>query len=427
MLGHVLADRVRLEGPGHLGQGDGVEQHDRLPVSTGGDALDGGLEEVHVAAAYPGHGAGQVDHDRGGQGVVHGHRLGHRLNEPSQLHGIRERPAVDRGLEDGAHPVLLALNTAEVPVRQGVALPGVDKGLLAGEPVGPGGQDVVRVRGVLPAGEVQGLGQGDIDPAQLVGQGLEGLKIRNGEMVNMDPGDVLHRPDQQRGASPGVGGVDLGPRVVVHDVVGRDRHPGVARDGHNVDPLPVPADLHDHNRVGALGTHLPLGGVLGVDPGVRAQDQEGDGLAGRAGGVGRAAPQAREGVAQVLDAAQEAADEQDQPDPGPRNEHQEHQQHRGRLVPDHPGAAPVVVVPGRDLLALGRGALEQGGGVLQAVHEQLVGGVVQGHLGGSPGPPIGSARVTIGGRPVGGGGTAVWALAGGAVVRRTDVRGTIGG
>ena len=132
-------------------------------------------------------------------------------------------------------------------------------------------------------------------------------------------------------------------------------------------------------------------------------------------------------VVTKLDAAQEAADEQDQPDPGPRNERQEHQQHRGRLVPDHPGAAPVVVVPGRDLLALGRGALEQGGGVLQAVHEQLVGGVVQGHLGASPGPPIGSARVTIGGRPVGGGGTAVWALAGGAVVRRTDVRGTIGG
>ena len=114
------------------------------------------------------------------------------------------------------------------------------------------------------------LGRLEVDahPADLVGQGDEGLEIRHREVIDVNPGEVLHGVDRQRRAAIGVGGVDLALTMT------GDVHPGVAGDRHDRDGLPVAADLQDHDRISTLGALRPLGRVGCAGAGVGPQDQD---------------------------------------------------------------------------------------------------------------------------------------------------------
>jgi hypothetical protein len=150
---------------------------------------------------------------------------------------------------------------------------------------------------------VRGLGDRDVDAAELVGEGLEAGEVGDHDVVDVDAGHALDGADHEARTAPAERGVDLGLAVAGHG------HPAVPGDRDDVGGLPVGLQVDQHDRVGALRAVAPLLRVAGVDPAVRAEQEHVH--RARGGGVGHGALRFRdgaEGIPEALDVPVVAGD-----------------------------------------------------------------------------------------------------------------------
>ncbi len=198
-------------------------------------------------------------------------RLGQRAQEVVQGERVGQHAAVDQLVGDRPQERLLPLDPVEVAARQLVALADEQQRLLALQvdgPLRPG--DLVR-------GVVRLLRDLHLHAADRLAHRHETGEIEGGEMVDAHSRELLHGGDQQLGAAIRVRGIDLVRAVA------RDRDIRVAWNPDKVDLLSISGQVHQHDRVGAVGALLARTGV-----GTDEQPVQGlaDGLGG-ALGLGR--------------------------------------------------------------------------------------------------------------------------------------------
>jgi len=209
-----------------------------------------------------------------GREVVGGH-VGH-VHQPGQA----GQAALAGHLgHDRPHELLLAADAAEV----GVDVPGPHEGqrLHPVHLVAAGGHVQVGVAVVQAAAAAVAEG----DAAEGVDHLQEAGEVDLGVVVDGQPGRLPNGPDQEAGAAEGEGGVDLGGAAV-------DGGPQVPRQRQHHRPVPVGAEVQDHDGVGAPAGHLhgldaaELAAAQAV-AGVGADQQDVHGLpAGQRGQVG---------------------------------------------------------------------------------------------------------------------------------------------
>jgi hypothetical protein len=166
-------------------------------------------------------------------------------------------------------------------VAQGVAGAHVAQRLLGREQVMPGRQVQAGQR-VVDRGRVALR-----HPAERGDHVLEPGEVHHDEVIDVDPGVLLDRLDGAGHAERGVVTVEVPDRerlvdlelvrprqLPVAHLAGRDVHPGIARDRHDLGPLPVRRDVDDHRGVGLVGDQPgPEAAALPVT-GVGAEDED---------------------------------------------------------------------------------------------------------------------------------------------------------
>ena len=182
------------------------------------------------------------------------------MEEGVQLLRIRETSVVQDLGHDGPHPRLLPVDSVEISIGQCLTFTRIGQGLLA----------IKHLRAGIEICSCQVLRSLQIDrhTTDLVSQSLERLEVGHYEVVDANTRELLNGLDRQSRPAVRICRVDLGLPMT------GNIHPGITRYGHHGHALPIPTDLHDHDRIGTLGADLPLRGITRTDTRIRPEHQE---------------------------------------------------------------------------------------------------------------------------------------------------------
>ena len=182
------------------------------------------------------------------------------MEEGVQLLRIRESSVVQDLGHDGPHPRLLPVDSVEISIGQCLTFTRIGQGLLA----------IKHLRAGIEICSCQVLRSLQIDrhTTDLVSQSLERLEVGHYEVVDANTRELLNGLDRQSRPAVRICRVDLGLPMT------GNIHPGITRYGHHGHALPIPTDLHDHDRIGTLGADLPLRGITRTDTRIRPEHQE---------------------------------------------------------------------------------------------------------------------------------------------------------
>ena len=244
----------------------------RRDAGVAGQPLDLRLEEVARGQAV---GEERVrEHRLAGEPVAAGPDLDVLRDRADDAGQLERREVVLDLLLQRLHEHLLADHAVEV--RVGVPEADEAERVVAVQPLVPRVEVDVRVvrRGAARVLVVVTAIDVHPDAAELVHDLLEAVEVDRDQVVDRQPGQVLHRLEGAARAALGVGGVDLAAERRLSGARDVDDH--VAREREHRDRLRLGVCAQQHHRVGARRRALPVAHAMVV-----AGDQRDRGLPGQ--------------------------------------------------------------------------------------------------------------------------------------------------